>query len=226
MRKLFPVLLTAMFSFISVSSHAGVTLSGTRMVYDGKQKESSVTVNNPDKTPYLIQSWITDAGQEQAAPEFVITPPLFRLDGEKKNALRVVLTKDTLAQDRETLYWLNVKAIPASDPNAKDSLLISINSRIKLFYRPAGLNDSDAESAYKEVTFSVQGNQLTAKNPTPFYINLAEIKIGNKEIEGATIIAPFSTENWTLSGHAKSGTVTWKAINDFGGKTESKNVTL
>lgn len=84
MRKLFPVLLTAMFSFISVSSHAGVTLSGTRMVYDGKQKESSVTVNNPDKTPYLIQSWITDAGKEQAAPEFVITPPLFRLDGEKK----------------------------------------------------------------------------------------------------------------------------------------------
>lgn len=226
MRKLFPVLLAATFSFMSISSHAGVTLSGTRMVYDGKQKESSITVNNPDKTPYLIQSWITDSGKEQAATEFVITPPLFRLDGDRKNALRVVLTKDTLAQDRETLYWLNVKAIPASDPNAKDSLLISINSRIKLFYRPAALKDSDAENAYKEITFSVQGNQLTAKNPTPFYINLSELKVGNKKIDDVGVIAPFSTENWTVSSPVSPNTVTWIAINDFGGKTESMSANL
>ncbi|EPE4191102.1 fimbria/pilus periplasmic chaperone [Yersinia enterocolitica] len=34
---------------------AGVIIGGTRLVYDGGSKESLLSVNNPSKTPYLIQ---------------------------------------------------------------------------------------------------------------------------------------------------------------------------
>ncbi|EPZ8123436.1 fimbria/pilus periplasmic chaperone [Yersinia enterocolitica] len=37
---------------------AGVIIGGTRLVYDGGSKDSSLSVNNPGKTPYLIQSWV------------------------------------------------------------------------------------------------------------------------------------------------------------------------
>jgi len=39
-------------------ANAGVIIGGTRVVYDGNKKEASIDVNNPDKTPYLIQSWV------------------------------------------------------------------------------------------------------------------------------------------------------------------------
>ncbi len=38
--------------------NAGVIIGGTRVVYDGNKKESSVSVTNPDSSPYLIQSWV------------------------------------------------------------------------------------------------------------------------------------------------------------------------
>ena len=35
---------------------AGVIIGGTRIIFDGAKKEASVSINNPDNTPYLIQS--------------------------------------------------------------------------------------------------------------------------------------------------------------------------
>lgn len=41
------------------SAQAGVLIGGTRVVYDGTKKETSLSVTNQDKdTPYLIQSWV------------------------------------------------------------------------------------------------------------------------------------------------------------------------
>lgn len=41
---------------------------------------------------------------------FIITPPLFKLDPDKNNVLRIVNIEDTLPKDRESVYWINVKA--------------------------------------------------------------------------------------------------------------------
>lgn len=68
----------------------GVTVGGTRLIYDGSRKEASLTVTNSDSTPYLIQSWaeVREEGGEKAP--FIVTPPLFRLEGNEQNVLRVV----------------------------------------------------------------------------------------------------------------------------------------
>lgn len=48
------------------------------------KKEASISITNPDDVPYLIQSWIdVQDGQSGKAP-FIITPPLYRLDGGQK----------------------------------------------------------------------------------------------------------------------------------------------
>lgn len=63
---------------MSVAS-AGVIIGGTRIIYDGNKKEASISVNNPDSTPYLIQSWVdTMSGGAEKAP-FIITPPFISI---------------------------------------------------------------------------------------------------------------------------------------------------
>lgn len=62
---------------------AGVVVGGTRLIYDGGKKESALNINNPDAVPYLIQSWVDAQEGDSAKAPFIITPPLFRLDGAK-----------------------------------------------------------------------------------------------------------------------------------------------
>ena len=47
-------------TLMQASAIAGVIIGGTRIIFDGAKKESSISVNNPDTTPYLIQSWIDE----------------------------------------------------------------------------------------------------------------------------------------------------------------------
>lgn len=211
---------------ISQSSLAGVIVGGTRVIYDGSKREVSLSVKNPEKTaPYLIQSWIekeTQPGTGKAP--FVITPPLFRLDAGQENLLRIIRTgEDHLPEDRETVFWLNIKSIPSSEKSDKNQLQITVRTRIKLFYRPASLKDKKAEEAYKSLVLNRTNNILQIKNPTPFYISFYSLKIDGKEIKEAPMIAPGATQHYQVNG---SGNATWQAINDFGGITPPASATF
>ena len=99
---------------VAATAHAGVIINGTRLIYQGGKKESSIGISNPDATDYLVQSWADSGGKNLAKAPFLITPPLFRLDAKEDNVLRVVRTGGNLPEDRESLFWLNIKAIPSS----------------------------------------------------------------------------------------------------------------
>lgn len=212
MKALRTTLLTGLF-FAMAGAHAGIVVGGTRLVYDGAKKESSLSVNNPDKTPYLIQSWVDtqDNGIEKAP--FIITPPLFRLDGEQQNVLRVVRA-GALPEDHESLYWLNVKAIP-SGKKMENTLQIAVRTRIKLIYRPSTLKGSSPEDQTDKLVWSRSGNQLQVKNPTAYYMNFNEITVGGKPLENVTYVAPQSTATFTLPGGSSSA-LSWKIISDYG----------
>ncbi|WP_170692593.1 molecular chaperone, partial [Escherichia coli] len=93
-------------------------------------------------TSYLIQSWVDDSKTEKKSQDFVITPPLFMLPTRKEASLRIMfLGKTNLPTDRETLYWMNVKAIPPTDEKntQKNTLQLALQNKIKLFYRPENL---------------------------------------------------------------------------------------
>lgn len=162
-------------SLAPISAYSGVILSGTRVIFNGNTSEATISVTNPDKKSYLIQSWVSVDGKKTS--EFIVTPPLFRIDAGVSNVLRIVAAKNNLPQDKESLFWLNVKAIPPSDPKAKDSLLIAINTKIKLIYRPSQLVGQEVGTAYQKLAFKVDTNtrELVASNPTPYYINLAHL---------------------------------------------------
>ncbi|VTR59814.1 Chaperone protein fimC precursor [Serratia fonticola] len=87
--NLFPTTLLVATLVSATAAQAGVVVGGTRLIYDGAKKESSLSVNNPDKVPYLIQTWVETTGWVALRkPPFMVTPPLFRLDGGQENVLR------------------------------------------------------------------------------------------------------------------------------------------
>lgn len=201
------------------STWAGVIVGGTRVIYDGAKREASISVRNPEKTvPYLMQSWVeTPYTPDSRKAPFIITPPLFRLDAGQENVLRIVRTGEALPEDRESLYWLNIKSIPASEKTDKNTLQISVKTRIKLMYRPTGL-PGNASEAYKALSFTRHGNLLQVTNPTPYHVAFYSVKVGNQDIKDAGTVGPKGTLNWPLPTGA-AGFVSWQAINDFGGIT-------
>ncbi len=158
-------------SIFSASAQAGVALGATRVIYPAGQKQVQLAVtNNDDNSTWLIQSWVENADGQRDG-RFVITPPLFAMQGKKENTLRIIdATNNQLPQDRESLFWMNVKAIPSMDKSklSDNTLQLAIISRIKLYYRPGKLALPPDQAAEK-LTFSRSGSSLTLTNPTPYY---------------------------------------------------------
>ncbi|WP_407364194.1 fimbria/pilus periplasmic chaperone (plasmid) [Enterobacter asburiae] len=199
--------------------HAGVALSATRVIYPAGQKQVQLGVtNNDDSSTFLIQSWVenADGGKDS---RFVITPPLFAMQGKKENTLRIIdATNKQLPQDRESLFWINVKAIPSMDKSklSDNTLQLAIISRIKLYYRPAKLTLPPDQAAEK-LRFSRHGSSLTLTNPTPYYLTVTELNAGTKVLENA-LVPPMGKTSVKLPTDAGSN-ITYRTINDYGALT-------
>ena len=208
---------------VTSNALAGVVVGGTRVVYSSEKREATISVKNPDKSsPYLIQSWVeSEYGSTATKAPFIITPPLFRLDAEQENTLRIIRIDGQLSDSKETVYWLNIKSIPSTEKSEQNALQISVKTRIKLFYRPVGLAGSASE-AYKLLKFNKAGNQLRVKNPTPYYVSFYSVKVGLIEIKDAGMVSPYSSREWIIPEGAM-GSISWQAINDYGGISELAN---
>lgn len=206
------------FTFIT-TCHAGVIIGGTRVIYNEGRKDASIDIENPDNIAYLIQSWIDDEnGQSQSI--FSITPPLFKLPKESTNTLRIFLTEDILPNNRESLFWLNIKNIP-SVKFKENSLQIAFRTQMKLIYRPQILKDVDFNQEQNKLIWSKSSDKLTAKNPTPYYINFQRITFNGKQLKNVSYVAPFSTITFSVNDLTQHGVVKWELINDFGATTKA-----
>lgn len=181
----------ALLPLTLTSVSAGVIIGGTRIIFDGAKKEASIGITNPDNVPYLIQSWIDVQDEQSGKAPFIITPPLYRLDGGQKNLERIVMT-GSLPQRQESLFWLNIKAIPSASKQM-NSLQIAVKTRIKLIYRPETLRASTPEEQANKLTWRRAGNTLQVNNPTPYVINFNEITLGNKKLDDVTYVMPSGT---------------------------------
>lgn len=207
-----------LLSLLTLSTaSASVSLMGTRVIYDGTKKEASVQLENPDKTPYLVQSWINmpEEGDKTKKAPFVVTPPLFRLDPQQKNVLRIILTSP-LPEDKESLFWLNVKGIPGG-PTGDNSIQIAVNTVVKLIYRPKSLAKSTPVEHSDKLSWQRAGNQIQVSNASSYYINFGRISVAGKRLEQATYVAPGAVARFNLPQGVTGGDVAFAIINDQGG---------
>lgn len=212
----------ALLMTLGTAAQAGIIVGGTRLIYDSGKKESSIKISNPDKNLYLVQSWVdTDVQNKSASAEkapFIVTPPLFRLDSNQQNILRVVRAGGNLPENKESLFWLNIKSIPFAEKK-ENTLQIAVKTRIKLIFRPAGIK-SNLDAAAKTLTWKRSGNKLQVTNPSAHYITFFNAKINGTVLNNVNMVAPQSSASFDLPGHVTAGVLNWQFINDFGGTSE------
>ncbi|MDD1014982.1 molecular chaperone [Pseudomonas rubra] len=219
-----------------MSAQAGIILSNTRVVFDANKRDVSVTAGNATDKPYAVQVWVnTEADDNVIAAPFIATPPLFRLDSMKEQMVRIVPTANDLPSDRESVFYFNAQEIPAANSEEDGTLKIALRTRIKLFYRPKGLEGSllEALPGLQWVLRRDQGKALLeVHNPSPFHISFIHIKVAagerESEIDKPVMVAPRSRRvyeiepglNWTPQS------VVFSVINDHGGFTDPEQVSL
>ena len=199
-------------------AYAAVSLGATRVIYFAGEKQVKLPVINNDEKRYLIQSWIENS-EGKKDNSFVITPPLFSMQGKKENTLRIIdATNNKLPKARETLFWLSVKSIPAVEKSlANENMLqLAIISKIKFFYRPKDLTISPDEN-YKKLQFKRNNDTLIIKNPTPYFITMTELELGGKKLEN-TMVPPFEDKSISIPTSAY-GKLSFQTINDYGAIT-------
>jgi P pilus assembly chaperone PapD len=215
--------LNSMLAIVSVlmcqSLHASVVVDGTRVIFDGSKKEATVFVDNKDSITNLVQSWLEPADQNTPADALVVTPPLFRLGAGERNVIHFLPSGKALSETTESMYWLNVKGIPAStQENQNNQIQLAINTRIKLIYRPSALNKGNPTDFADKITWEKVGDKkVMVKNPTPYYMNFYEVKIDNVAINAITFIPPHGSVTVDMKTNAFH-VAEWSIINDFGVK--------
>lgn len=236
-----PLLLIGLATLMCSHAFAAVVITGTRLVYPADQKEITVKLNNNGTLPALVQSWI-DTGSVESTPTsskapFLLSPPVARIDPTKGQSLRVLFTGAPLAQDKESVFWLNVLEIPPKPEAGADlnTLQMAFRSRIKLFYRPVGLPGNPNE-AIEQVQWQLvtardgQGLALKAYNPSAFHVSLIELDLvaGNQRYRSEDgMVGPGETRQFALptlkAMPSSQAQVEFSAINDYGALVPTRN---
>lgn len=223
----------------AVPSQASVVIGGTRIVYPQREREVTIRLTNEGAVPALLQAWIDD-GDANADPAtikvpFTLTPPMFRIDPDKGQTLRLIYTQAPLPIDRESVFWLNTLEVPPRQKTAPDAntMQIAYRTRIKLFFRPSGLAGKPEDAPAKlrwSLGSNASGKVLHVSNPTAFHVSFGfaavteggvayENRVGGMVAPGATLDLPVNHEDkpTPLAGdqtHAQPVHYVW--INDYG----------
>lgn len=213
------IFMACFYLFFISSALASVVLTNTRVIYPGNSAEHTIQFMNTDDFPNIVQLW-TDKGDAQSTPEtadgpFIILPPIFKVNPQSGQSVRIIYTGEGLPQDKESVFYLNFLVIPPKmeQSQGENQLLIVLRNRIKIFYRPAGIKGSPAQSV-KNMTASLEYNEhgepnkITLKNDSGFYISLSNLNVdkGTKRFNfGPAMVAPYS--NLTLDNILRKETI-------------------
>ncbi|AHG18525.1 pilus assembly protein PapD [Chania multitudinisentens RB-25] len=201
------------------SPAGGISLSQTRVVFLSTDKAQTLAVKNTAKQSYLIQSRVQQTPDDHTAAPFIVTPPVFSLQPDNQQLLRIIPQGGSLPADRESLFYLAVIAIPAHSSKDIPDARVSMGVRfiIKLFYRPADLKMAPASNPCN-LRLSAGVNAVRIENPAPYFQTFGNLKFNGQPVNLDTqpdMLAPMSTQNYTIQGPVTQ--VTWQTVTDYGG---------
>lgn len=149
-----------------------------------------------------------------------------RLEPGKNSQVKVqaLPAAKSLPQDRESVYYFNLREIPPRSDKT-NTLQIALQTRIKLFYRPASIIPTQQQQSnpwQEKLTLTRQGDHYQVNNPTPYYVTLVDAR-NSKDGKTAMgfeplMVAPKSALLLGPSAAALGSTPYLTYINDYGGR--------
>lgn len=204
---------------------AAIALDRTRVVFDSGNKSMSLNINNKNKElPYLAQGWIEDANGNKIESPLIVLPPLQRIEPSAKSQVKIqsLPAANLLAQDKETLFYFNLREIPPRSDKA-NTLQIALQTRIKMFYRPHALVKGYAEmvSIFKDgISLTRENGKYRVNNNTPYYFTVAAAIVNKKDLDEVkpVMISPKSSAVLPVSAEKMGSKPEISFINDYGGR--------
>ncbi|QJW53196.1 putative fimbrial chaperone YfcS [Serratia plymuthica] len=216
-------------ALLAPQAQAAIALDRTRVIFDGDQNSVSLNISNQNKQlPYLAQAWLEDGEGNKVQSPLVVLPPVQRVEPGKPSQVKIqaLPAAKQLPQDRETLYYFNLREIPPKS-DKPNTLQIALQTRIKLFYRPSAITPTQAEMAtpwQEKLTLSKQGDKYQVNNPTPYYITIVDAgsKKGAEGVKGfePLMVPPKGNASLGVSAAALGGAPVLTYINDYGGRPQ------
>lgn len=232
--------LGAMASLSAMPAHASVVVTGTRVIYPADAREVTVQLTNQDRFPNAVQAWIDvddpASGPENADAPFVVNPPIARMGPGSGQRLRLIFTGAALPQERESLFHLNVLQIPPMNSTTaeRNQVLVLMRNRLKLFYRPKGLDgtpDSLGEQLHFQLVQSGAQWHVRVDNPTGYHASFAgaTLSVGSQRWPlAAVMVPPKGSAQWSprVASPLPAGerVLHAQSINDYGARTDVHHV--
>ncbi|MCU6225555.1 fimbrial biogenesis chaperone [Morganella morganii] len=186
-------------TIMAINAYCGVMPSQSRIIYHEEDKEQSLMLANTNEYPVIVQTWI-DRGEgnpETANIPFISIPPVFQMEPSDIKGVRVIYNRDKLPSDKESLFWFNIYEIPPEkkESNPENSVLITMNTQIKLFFRPKIINVTPEESVGRITCNKINKTSIECYNPSLIYLSVINLKIMTddnkiKEVSGNDLILP------------------------------------
>ncbi|HDZ3441786.1 fimbria/pilus periplasmic chaperone [Pseudomonas aeruginosa] len=224
-----PLLLALGLAGICVAgdSLAAISLDRTRVIYVGGEKAISLGVSNENtQLPYLAQAWIENEQGEKVTSPLVVLPPIQRLEPSAHSQVKIQALPELekLPQDRESLFYFNLREVPPRS-NKPNSLQIALQTRVKLFYRPAAIavkNDVNEVIWQERLILKRQDGRYLINNPTPYYITVIDAApgINGPSVQGfkPLMLAPISQQDLGVNSSALGEKPVLTYVNDYGGR--------
>ncbi|MBF7997763.1 fimbria/pilus periplasmic chaperone [Rahnella laticis] len=203
------------------AADAAVALDRTRVIFEGGNKSMSVNIHNDNNSlPYLAQSWVEDVNGQKIQSPMMALPPLQRVEPGAKSLVKIQLSPGAemkLPQDKESLFYFNLREIPPKSKKA-NVLQLALQTRVKMFYRPASLVKKEASSEtpwQEQLILTRQGERYQVTNPTAYYVTLvADSDVDMKPL----MLAPQSSADLGVRATAMGKEPRIAYINDWGGR--------
>ncbi|MDF7680625.1 molecular chaperone [Enterobacteriaceae bacterium ESL0689] len=224
------------FFFIAVvtdMANASVVMTGTRVIFPSSVMEKTIQLKNPDPQPYVVQLQMTDEnGKADKNSIFSPLPPVFRMEPNTGQSVRLIFTGRGLPEDKESVFYFDFTQLPALQKDQKDQnqLVIAVRNRVKIFYRPVSLEGMQ-DDAYQALNFSVVNGKFNVDNPTGFYMSIREAKLSingqSIKLADSVMLSPKSKTLWPLSEKITILTgarLQLILVNDYGGDIKRERV--
>ncbi|BBP79260.1 MULTISPECIES: fimbrial biogenesis chaperone [Pseudomonas] len=223
-------LLLALSLVSAAPAQATVSLSGTRLVFDGRFTDVSIEARNRGRQEVLLQAWLEsreDAGGAKDLP-FVLTPPISRLAPDGRQALRLMYEGRGMPTEHESLLHLYVMEIPRVRPG-DSQLSIAIRQRINVLFRPPGLAGDPALTP-ERLRWVLEPDasgvpRLKVENPTAFHAALLSLELageqGTHPLGDDLLVPPGEHREVLLATRAMASQqrlLRFNALTDYGGQ--------
>lgn len=148
---------------------AGVKPDTSVLIINADEGEGVMNIQNTDSTPIMLLTKIENIPEDQANI-ITVTPPLARVEADKTQMVRFILTggQDMQVQRLKRVYF---EGLPIKNKGS-NNIEVTVRQNLPVIINPKGL--ARKNDPWTLLTWSVVNNQLVVKNTSPYVVRMAQ----------------------------------------------------